>query len=186
MHSRVIGAVAAVLAGTSPFGCGGSTQDAANSDATPEQLMDRYCASQCGDFASEAECQNALRESRAKAVATSCVDEFDASLRCVTSQDAFCTQQTADACAPSGRKLEDCRRANAAPDCSSDSTAQPDSNGLFACSYVCDTLFAADCTGPSLDGPFDCMCTMGPNAGTTFSVANCREAIITTTTAVCQ
>jgi len=184
--SGSIRALAIVCHAASVFGCSGTTQHSGESGPSPEQLIDRYCADQCGEFASEAECQTGVRESRTDAIADGCVSEFDTNLRCVTSHDPMCSQAMAEDCAPLHQAFEDCLRGSTGPDCALDMPGLPDANGLYSCRYDCDAPFGSQCTSIALGGPFDCACTTGPNVGASFSVADCGDAVVAATTTTCQ
>ena len=173
--------------------CGGKVDDGDGDGRTTEQLIDEFCADMvrlgCTDLGTEAECGQMGNEAYDEAVADGCGSEFDAVLRCVTSEELICDAR--QACPSEVTQLDECQ--SEASGGSGSGGEDTSGCGVFygpgtdsvSCGVTCPT-YASRCSGPSQFGPLECSCTEGPNFGATFAASDCSRGVIDSTDATCR
>jgi hypothetical protein len=173
--------------------CGGSVGSGGNTDGrTPEELVNEFCADAvrvpCNeDLGTEAECRQSADEARDEAVLEGCGSQFDAVLRCATSQRPACLRDIEQICSAEISQLEECQNATGGGSGGDEACGifyGPGESGV-SCGVNCPS-YASSCSGPSQFGPLACSCTEGPKVGMTFSASDCSAGVASSSEASCR
>jgi hypothetical protein len=154
-------------------GAGGSGASGGSGGASTEELIDLYCARiaalPCGQ--PEPDCRVQGRQAHSEAVDDGCAAEFDAVVRCATTEVLSCTRPADDACAGEIDRLEACTP-------SGGECTMGIGNGPLGvtCSVAC-ADYAAECSMMSGADTAQCTCTAGTGTGRTYVASTCESGV---------
>jgi len=192
MPERFLGSVIVLFASVTLTACS-SSSDSPGSNANTSSLIADLCkklgAAACGSPEIEQQCLSELAQDRTDAENEGCQSELNAYLTCANAGPIECSAIEGSPLRPG--VAADCSEKSGAfhecvtgvgPECGVSSGPGP--NSVF-CGVNC-ADFSSMCQGASQNGPLDCVCQTGPNAGKTFTAADCSRGMIMATGHECR
>jgi hypothetical protein len=152
---------------------GGGGGAGGSSGATVEQMIDTFCARVttlgCGGYDSESTCRIEGQTALDQATVAGCSVEFEATLRCATSQPISCEQPPEVLCPV---QVDELQRCTSGGTCEMSGGGGPEGT---TCDVTCPD-YSAECTQPT-GSTADCLCTSGLRAGQRYVASTCDSGL---------